>query len=289
MRERMVTARRLALPPCRLGEGPLWHRETGEFVFTDILEGTLYAVRPEETEPRLLTRCRYETGAFLFDTAGDLLLLTSEGVFPCRYATGEIDYAHPRWRVPMRETERFNDAICDPQGRILAGTKTDGNTDGSLWLFEAGQEPVRLLSGLSISNGMGFSPDGRTLYHTDSGSRCIRRFAYAPGCRALGTAEPLVTLTGENEGTPDGMTVDAEGCLLTACWGGGYVRRYSPEGELLDTLPLPALQVSSVILGGEALRTLMVTSARVGSDVPDDGGVYLMDVPFAGREEARCA
>ena len=90
---------RLNLAPCALGEGPLWHRETGEFVFTDILNGTLYACTPGGAVRRLL-KCCYQLGAFLFDQAGNLLLMTESGVFRCPYGGDESDF-QLIWQVPM--------------------------------------------------------------------------------------------------------------------------------------------------------------------------------------------
>lgn len=275
--------KKLDLPPCALGEGPLWRRESGEFVFTDIINGTLYAAGEDGTV-RTLLRCRYQTGAFLFDSTGDLLVLTEAGVFSCPYGGGEADFRLV-WQVPMVPGERFNDAICDPMGRVLAGTKTEQDRDGSLWLFEPGRPPRRLLSGLKISNGMGFSDGGAVFYHTDSGDRAIRRYDYDAETGALSNGRVWIE-TGA-DCVPDGMTIDGAGCLWTACWGGGRVERYAPDGTLLERHPLPAGQVSSVAFGGEKLDVMMVTSAAVGTPGGQEGGVWLMRPGGAGVEEYR--
>ena len=135
----MAMIKKLELSACQLGEGPLWHRETGEYVFTDILTGELFACKPDG-QVRSLLKCNYLTGAFLFDEAGDLLILTEKGVFHCPYGGTEADFKLI-YQIPMANDERFNDAICDPKGRILAGTKTDRNVDGMLWVLEAGKHP----------------------------------------------------------------------------------------------------------------------------------------------------
>lgn len=277
--------KRLDLPPCALGEGPLWRRESGEFVFTDIVNGTLYAAR-EDGAVRTLLQCRYQLGAFLFDRAGDLLLFTEEGVFACPYGGGPSDF-RPVWRIPLAPGERFNDAICDPAGRILAGTKTEADRDGSLWQFAPGQPPRRVLSGLKISNGMGFSGQGGVFYHTDSPDRAIRRYRYDVKTGELSGAQVLVR-TGE-DCVPDGMTVDAEGFLWTACWGGGRVERYTPEGALAESHPLPAGQVSSLTFGGAALDTLLVTSAAIGAAGGQEGGIWMLKPGARGVEEYRAA
>ncbi len=285
----MVSAmlKKLDLAPCTLGEGPLWHEETGEFAFTDIVNGRLYACTPEG-ETHLLLQCRYQLGAFLFDEAGDLLLLTEAGVFACPYGAGEEAF-RPVWQVPMAPGERFNDAICDPAGRVLAGTKTPQNENGSLWLFENGRPPRRLLADLRISNGMGFARNGTVFYHTDSGDRAVRRYVYSPREGALAGGRVLVRLDSADGAVPDGMTVDADGCLWTACWGGGHVARWAPDGRLLAEIPLPASQVSSVAFGGAGLGTLLVTSAAVGTAGGEEGGTWLLDVGAQGVPEYRAA
>ncbi|MEY8359839.1 SMP-30/gluconolactonase/LRE family protein [Anaerotruncus colihominis] len=278
---------RLDLAPCALGEGPLWRRETGEFVFTDILAGTLYACTPGGAVRRLL-KCCYQLGAFLFDRAGGLLLMTESGVFRCPYGGDESDFQLV-WQVPMAPGERFNDAICDPAGRVLAGTKTEENRNGSLWLFEHGRPPRRLLEGLKISNGMGFSRDGERFYHTDSGDRAIYCYTYNVSEGTLSNRQIAVLLEEPGAAVPDGMTLDAQGMLWTACWDAGCVRRYTPGGRLLEELPFPARQVSSVAFGGSRLDTLLVTSAAVGSDGPDEGSVWLVKTAFCGLDEHRAA
>lgn len=281
----MDMVKKLDLAPCQLGEGPLWHRETGEYVFTDILAGALYACTPEG-EVRELLRCPYLTGAFLFDTRGDLLILTEKGVFHCTYG-GKAEDFRLLWEIPMAEDERFNDAICDPQGRILAGTKTDRNVDGRLWCFEEGKPPRVLLEGLRITNGMGFSGNGEVLYHTDSGKRTIFRYRYDVENGTLSGKEVFVTLTDNNGAVPDGMTVDAQGNVWTALWGGSCLRQYSPEGILLKEIPMGAGQVSSVTFGGETLEGMLVTSAAVGAPEPENGGIFLIDPGTQGVEEHR--
>ncbi len=274
---------KLDMPPCALGEGPLWHKETKEFVFTDILAGTLYAC-DEAGKVRTLLETPYLTGAFLFDRQGDILVCTEKGIFRCPYGGGVADF-QPVAQVPLASDERFNDAICDPIGRILAGTKTDRNVDGSLWLLEAGKEPRKLLGGLHITNGMGFSADGKVFYHTDSGNRTIYRYDYDVETGEISNGQTFVTLTDNNDSVPDGMTVDAAGNVWTALWGGSCIRQYSADGELLRQIDLPATQPSSVIFGGERQNKLMVTSAAVGAPELENGSIWLLAPGCQGREE----
>ena len=277
--------KKLNLSPCQLGEGPLWHKETGEYVFTDILTGELFACKPDG-QVRSLLKCKYLTGAFLFDKAGDLLVLTEKGVFHCPYGGTETDFRLV-YQIPMASDERFNDAICDPSGRILAGTKTDRNQEGKLWVLEAGKQPRILLNNLQITNGMGFADNGKTFYHTDSGRRTIFRYSYDAENGGISEQTVFVTLTDDNDAVPDGMTVDAEGNVWTALWGGSCVRQYAPDARLVKEIALPANQTSSVIFGGEKLNGALVTSAAVGREPGEDGGIWLINPDCTGVEEFR--
>ena len=277
----------LALSRCNLGEGPLWHRETGEFVFTDITAGTLWAWNPCGGAPRKLLCCEMQLGAFLFAADGSLVLFTEAGVFHCPYGGARSDF-RLLWQVPMTPGERFNDAICDPAGRMLAGTLTPQEKDGALWRFCPGRAPELLFSGLGISNGMGFSPDGKIFYHTDSARKTILCYCYDSSDGALFAARRAVQFADDDRAVPDGMTIDSEGMLWTACWGAGCIRRYVPEqNRLLEQIALPGIQVSSLTFGGSALKTILVTSAGCGGAPAPSGGIWAFSGKVVGREEYR--
>ena len=293
---------RVNAPLCTLGEGPLWHRETGEFVFTDIVKGTLYAWNPQTQVCRTLLTCEYQLGAFLFDTCVDLILFTECGVFSCPYEGRRQEFSL-LFSVDMTPGERFNDAICDPCGRMIAGTKTERDENGSLYLFARDEQPRLLMKGLQISNGMGFSADGTIFYHTDSGRRAIYRYRYDADSGAI--FHPSGSVAGDascggpfgeivwkdedkDQAVPDGMTVDSEGNLWTAFWGRGCVACIDPLKQTqISVFRLPAAQVSSVSFGGEGMDLLLVTSAAVGTAGAPDGEVYCLHMPVAGREEYR--
>ena len=298
--DRMV---RVNAPLCTLGEGPLWHRETQEFVFTDIVNGLLYAWNPKTNESRTVLSCRFQLGAFLFDTLGNLILFTESGVYTCPYESASEDRFTLLFPVKMMPGERFNDAICDPRGRMIAGTKTENNENGTLYLFETGKPPRVLMSGLQISNGMGFSGDQTTFYHTDSGRRTIYRYRYDPETGSIfhpcspekqmipgggPFGDPLWTALGNDGAVPDGMTVDEAEQIWTALWDRGCVICIDPESRNVTcTLPLPARQVSSVAFGGTALRQLLVTSASIQSPDAHNGEIYCLTPGPSGREEYR--
>ncbi len=156
----------------------------------------------------------------------------------------------------------MNDAVCDPLGRFWAGTLADDHHagGGALYRLDPDGRTDLVLDGLTIPNGLGWSPDGETMYLVDSGPRLILTFGYDQRAGTLSGMRVLVGVE-EGAGAPDGLTVDADGDLWVAIYGGGQVRRYSPTGRLLETLTVPAVQSTSCAFGGADLSTLYVTSA----------------------------
>ena len=251
-------------PNCLLGENPVWYSLTDEFLWTDILRGTIFAFSPETQKTRIVLQTPYQTGAFLVDSEGNLILFTEHGVFDAtRNDDGFMLESTPRWTVPFVEGERFNDAIADPAGNILFGSKRADNTQGKLYRFSTGKEPEILLENLGISNGMGFSPDGKTFYHTDSVPSEITAYDYAPDC-ALSNPRTLIRL--DKSVDPDGMTVDREGNIWFVCWGAGLVQIVSSHGTFLRQYRIDAKQCSSICFGGESLSDAFVTSASIGGE-----------------------
>ena len=164
-------------------------------------------------------------------------------------------------------TSRFNDGRIDPRGRFLLGTIDEPKAGGTAHLYRYDRRGlVALVDGLLTSNGLAFSPDGRSLYHADTPRFTVRRYAYDPETGALADPEPFVTLTPTeaDRGRPDGAAVDVEGCYWTALYEGGRIQRYAPDGRLLAEIAVPARCPTMVAFGGPDLRTLYVTSARAG-------------------------
>ena len=192
---------------------------------------------------------------------------------------------------------RFNDGRCDRQGRFFAGVMDEsraGNT-GALWRLDADLAFTHVLGDMMISNGLAWSPDGRTMYHADTPTQTVRAYDYDVASGAPANARVFARWSAEGE-RPDGATVDADGCYWSAFYRGGRVVRISPRGEVLAAYPLPAMCPTMCALGGPDLRTLYVTTARQErSDdelarLPQSGGLFAMrvdapglpEVPFAG-------
>ncbi|HET7571198.1 MAG TPA: SMP-30/gluconolactonase/LRE family protein [Gaiellaceae bacterium] len=251
-----------------LGEGPMWDARTGEIFWVDILNGAAHALAPATGAARTLRPSRLvgailprrEPGeGWLVSLEHGPALLGEDGEPEPLGTWAEADGAEPEVAV------RCNDAKCDPRGRCLLGTMAHGADPGcgSLYRLEPGAPLERVLAGVTISNGLAWTDDARTLYYVDTGTQRIDAFDYDLDTGALANRRPVVEVPKE-AGMPDGMTIDAEGCLWLALWGGGAVRRYTPDGRLDRVVELPTPQVTSCVFAGPKLDLLVITTARLG-------------------------
>ena len=184
---------------------------------------------------------------------------------------------------------RLNDGKCDPVGRFLAGSMDMNETEptGALYSFD-GKTVTKLLSGITISNGLTWSPDHKTFYYTDTPTRQVTAFDYDLATGQIANPRPAVRVP-DGLGWPDGMTSDTDGNLWIAMWGGAQVTKWDPHtGRLLDQIPMPVPQPSSCIFGGADLSELYVTSARKGlsqerlQEYPLSGGVFKIVTEVTG-------
>lgn len=190
-----------------------------------------------------------------------------------------------------RPGNRFNDGKVDRSGRFWAGTMDDSEREasGTLYRFGSDLSWTAIDGGYRVTNGPAFSPDGRVMYHNDSALQVTYAFDVDEAGNATNRRE--FARYGKEEGYPDGMTVDADGCLWAAFWDGWCVRRFSPDGERLAELRVPVQRPTSCAFGGEDLGTLFITSARrdlQGTDLakqPLAGGLFAADVGVAGIAE----
>ena len=191
---------------------------------------------------------------------------------------------------------RFNDGRADPQGRFWVGSmneRRDANT-GALFRLDVNLKLTPVVADVMISNGLAFSPDGRTLYHADTPTRTVWAYDLDAATAAISNRREFARFDGETE-RPDGGAVDSEGCYWSAFYRGGKVVRISPQGSLLAEYPVPAMCPTMCAFGGPDLRTIYVTSARQerGDDelarLPQSGGIFAMHVETPGRVEPRFA
>jgi sugar lactone lactonase YvrE len=246
---------------CQLGEGIRWDDRRGELLRVDILAGHVYRDELDADGALVPVRSYQVPGtvgavAPIHDDQG--WLLAANRGFSYLSPDGEL---RPLAQVAPEGT-RMNDAACDPQGRFWAGTMAHDQHPGAgaLYRLDRSGHTELVLDGLTISNGLGWSPDGATMYLADSGPGVIHRFRFDPGRGTLSDQHVLVDVPSE-VGVPDGLTVDAVGDLWVAIFGGGRVQRYSPDGELREELFLPAEQTTCCAFGGSGLNLLYVTTA----------------------------
>jgi sugar lactone lactonase YvrE len=271
---------------CHLGEGPLWYPVTHQLYWTDIYQRRIWVYHPATNQSRLFWEGDQQVGGFAFTRAGGMVLCTDRGVYLLdagqvgRLQDGKTQQAAPRqlFNISLAPDEVFNDITVDPMGRIFAGTINRKLWSGSLYRLEKGREPVVVLTDVACSNGMTFSMDEKYFFHADTLRYRITRYSYERTSGEIG--HPTTYYQGDkSQGGPDGMTLDSEDHIWAAFWGASVVRRLSPMGQVIEENPVPAKQPSSVMLGGDDLTDLYITSACEGAvDITtgyDEHGIFL--------------
>ncbi len=265
-----------------LGEGPTWDAAAGRLLWIDILGSRLHTYDPA-TGRRTVRRTEQHIGAVKPRAGGGLVLNLRDGI-------GLLDPDDGfRWLhhepVPGR---RANDAAIAPDGALWAGTmRYDEAPGGGTLSRVTGEGTVEVvLDDVAVSNGTGWSPDGRLMYYIDSPTRRVDVFDHADG--RISGRRTLAEIE-ESAGFPDGLTVDAEGCVWVALWQGSAVRRYTPGGELDRVIELPVPLVTACAFGGPDLTDLYITTARTGLAEPPALAGSLFVVPGAGKGLAQPA
>ncbi|SOD86835.1 SMP-30/gluconolactonase/LRE family protein [Streptomyces sp. Ag109_G2-15] len=272
-----MTAYEVAVPAeATLGEGPTWDSATGRLIWLDILGMRVHTYDPFSGR-RTSRTTEQHVGAAKPRAGGGLVLNLRDGV-------GLLDPDDTfRWLhhepVPGR---RANDAAVAPDGALWAGTmRYDEAAGGGTLTQLTGDGDVRVvLPDVTVSNGTGWSPDGRLMYYADTPTRRVDVFDYdAEGIRNRRT----LTEIEEGAGFPDGLTVDAEGCVWVALWDGGAIRRYTPSGDLDRVITLPTPRTTACAFGGPDLTDLYITTARIGLSAPHPMSGSLLVVPGVGK------
>lgn len=263
--------------PAGHGEGPVWDADRGELLWVDISAGV---VRRGAVGDDGGLR---DTGSFRAgDTVGVAAPATAGGWVAAAgggftHVDGDgtarvlVDLAREGGSEQAGGT-RMNDGACDRAGRFFAGTMAFDQRPGagSLYRLDLDGTVAPVLDGLTVSNGLGWSPDGRTVYLSDSGPGLVHAFAYDADAGTFSAGRVLLE-TGGVDGVADGLTVDDEGCLWTAMWGGGQVRRWSPDGDLLAVVEVGVAHTSSCAFAGPG-RDLLVVSTAHGEEDEDGAG-----------------
>ncbi len=253
---------------CRntLGEGPMWSVAEQALYWVDILGKSVHRLDPA-TGAHEQHDVGQPVGAILLRARGGFALALRDGLYT--WQPGET----PQLIIDPeagRPANRFNDAAVDRQGRVWAGTMADGSEPvGSLYRLDADRSLHSMATDIYVSNGLGWSPDNSIMYYCDSGTGSIRAWDFDAQSGGLSNERPFVSAE-PGGGAPDGLTVDSEGCVWSARWGGWKVVRHDPQGRVISELKLPVSCVSSVMFGGPRLDELYITTAR--TDMAQHGG-----------------
>lgn len=263
----------------QLGEGAIWNYKTGELLWIDIEGEILNFYNPKlRNNKEMFTGQR--TGTVVPAVSGEVIIALEEGIYAFDTETGTKNLiVNPEENV---EGIRFNDGKCDPYGRFWAGTmSTRGEKEaGALYRLDPDSSIYKMIENVSVSNGIVWSNDGLSMYYIDTPTQQVKKFDYNKETGEINNPQIIIEIPIEM-GSPDGMTIDKDGNLWIALWGGSAVGCWNPEsGELIQKIEVPAKNVTSVAFGDDDLKTLYITTARIGTSneelkqFPEAGGLF---------------
>ncbi len=274
------------------GECPIWNSSEGALYWTDVLGKRIHKFDPVSGSHELFA-VDFQVSAIGFRALGGLVLATWEGfAFWNETIKETIIFSNPPSEL---EGSRFNDAAVDPKGRFWAGAWGGmGNLDpnNNLYRLDPDGSIHTLETGITISNGIGWSPDNNTMYFTDSPRREIYAYDFDLTTGSIENRRIFAKLP-EEEGEPDGLTVDQDGFVWSARWDGWKITRFDPTGRIEREIPLPVQRPTSCTFGGSNLDDLYVTSASIGlsdeekSEQPFAGDLLKIKVDVRGMKAPR--
>jgi sugar lactone lactonase YvrE len=261
-----------------LGEGPYWVPEDDCLLWVDIDRGQLHRTylpsgNTDTLNLEAASAAFPAVGGGLLTAGGSTLLLHLPAERGQQWVTRVVA------EVPARDGVRFNDAGVDPAGRVWVGSMHTAESEalGELYRLGPGGALTTVIKGVTVSNGLGWSPDGGQMYYVDSPVRRIDMFDYDPATGEAFQRRVFADLSAF-DGVPDGLTVDADGYVWVAVWGGSVLRRFAPDGTQDAVVPMPVSQPTSMAFGGPGLADLFVTTASIGLSEAE-----LAAQPLAGR------
>jgi sugar lactone lactonase YvrE len=260
------------------GEGPVWSERWGGLRWVDMLAGDVLSLDGNGTVER---RHVGTIAAALRPRTGGGAVIAVERGFALEDPDGALSVLDPVW---TDLSVRMNEGGCDPDGRFWCGSMAYDKRPGgaSLYRLDPDGSAHRVLDGVTISNGLEWSPDGSLAYYDDTATGRVDVFDYDADSGLTGR-RPFVELTGGER--PDGLTVDAEGGVWVALNGSGVVHRYRSDGVLDEVVELPTTQVTACTFGGPGLDQLFITTSREGMTPDGDpiaGSLFRADVGVAG-------
>lgn len=267
----------------RLGEGPLWDHRKGLVAWVDILAGLVHFT-DARTGVTTSIPAGTEVGALGLRGDDGYILAVRSG-----FATLDGTSIEITNEVLSGDGERMNDGALDPVGRFVAGSITDDRSaTGALYARDTDGSVTTLFDGVTVSNGLAWTASGDHMYYVDSPLQSIDVMEYDVESGAVSNRRRWAAIPAD-VGIPDGLTIDADGCLWLALWGGAKVLRLSPDGVVIGEVVLPASRVTSCAFGGPDLDRLFITTASVGATADDpprdhDGALFVVDPGCIGVE-----
>jgi sugar lactone lactonase YvrE len=274
-----------------LAESPVWDDRIEKLYWIDLIGGVVHRTDTNSGADEVVP-VGQSIGALALCEGDELLLAVEDGFGVLDPDTAEFELA-----VPIEADDhrmRMNDGKVDPSGRFWAGSMAYDERvgAGTLYRLDPEQTVTRMIEGVTMSNGLDWSDDRRTMYYIDTVTGRVDRFDYDDPSGTISARQPVVMIP-RNEGYPDGMALDAEGYLWVALFDGWAVHRYAPDGRLDRRIELPAQQVTSVAFGGPDLEHLYITTGQEGfpaggrPDQPHAGGVFRCRPGVRGRPTNR--
>ncbi len=274
---------------CKLGEGPIWHPEEGLLYSVDIEGRSVWRFDPTSGDAQEFP-LGIMVGCLGIRNQGGLIVASERGFAFWDPSTNELDHiVHPE---EERVNARFNDGAVDRGGRFWAGTMTPEGFENSLYRLDSDLTIHQMETGIGISNGIGWSPDAKTMYFTDSPRKLIYTYDFDVATGSIENRRIWVD-SSEQDGVPDGLCVDSQGCVWSARWDGWRIERYDPEGQVMEEIPVPVQRPTSCTFGGADLTTLFITSAWTGLTAaqrkaqPGAGDIFRLELEVPGQQ-ARC-
>jgi len=275
----------------KLGEGPIWHPDEKKLFWVDIEGFALHIFDPATQEDKVFEMGQ-RIGTVVPMESGNVAVALEDGVYTVDLQTGELTlFANP---LEGQENIRFNDGKCDPAGRLWVGSMALNAAKGAADLYCIHPDGTfeQKVDSVTISNGIVWSNDATKMYYIDTPTRVVKAFDYDLETGNISNPSVAVEIP-KSMGSPDGMAIDSEGMLWIGMWGGNAVTRWDPQtGELLGKIEVPAKNVTACAFGGDDLKTLYITTARLGTsqeelkELPKAGGLFAVEVATAGAKSA---
>lgn len=248
---------------CLCGEAPLWDNYYHRFYWIDIVKGEINCYMPDMKALKQFNVSQ-KIGTIALSEEHSLIAALKDGIYAVDFDKRQLEKMLDV--EPDQPDNRYNDGKCDPAGRFWVGTMSDIGeiAKGSLYTLEQDGSYIKKLEGLSISNGLAWNLEYKKFYHIDTPTKQVIAYDYHHETGNINNGKPIIQFEDE-EGVPDGMTIDTEGMLWIAHWNGGRVSRWNPHTSMkIAELFLPVSKVTSCAFGGNNMDDLYVTTAKVG-------------------------